>query len=176
MNGLENCVKWISYSVLAIQKNCILYNCILAIYIGCILANIGFSDVFVVFWMQCFILQEMRGILHFVCNSWICVIVCVWLSDGDYDIKLCLKVFLSFFTYTSWLKRHYKEILFNLLLKRTRVLEFRLKFVCRNSWKEGWKRLRTANEELISSCVRVTIKQTRLPRAMFLCFPKERKT
>ncbi len=22
MNGLENCVKWISYSVLAIEKNC----------------------------------------------------------------------------------------------------------------------------------------------------------
>ncbi len=38
-----------------------------------IMANVCFWDVFVIFWMQCFVLQEMRGILYFVCNSWICV-------------------------------------------------------------------------------------------------------
>ncbi len=32
-----------------------------------VFANVCFWDVFVIFWMQCFILQEMWGILHFVC-------------------------------------------------------------------------------------------------------------
>ncbi len=38
-----------------------------------VFANVCFWDVFVLLWMQCFVLQEMRGILHFVFNSWICV-------------------------------------------------------------------------------------------------------
>ena len=29
--------------------------------------NVCFWNVFVIFWMQCFILREMQGILHFVC-------------------------------------------------------------------------------------------------------------
>ncbi len=33
------------------------------------MANVCFWDVFVIFWMH----QEMWGVLHFVCNSWICV-------------------------------------------------------------------------------------------------------
>ncbi len=32
-----------------------------------VFANACFWDVFVIFWMQCFILLEMWGILHFVC-------------------------------------------------------------------------------------------------------------
>ncbi len=32
-----------------------------------VFANVCFWDVFVIFWMQSFILQEMWGILHFVC-------------------------------------------------------------------------------------------------------------
>ncbi len=38
-----------------------------------VFSNVGFWDAFLIFWIHCFILQEMWGVLYFVCISWICV-------------------------------------------------------------------------------------------------------
>ncbi len=51
-------------------------------------ANASFWHVFMAFWMQCYILKEMWGIVHFVCAFMI--IVCIVLKKGDIVLKTCV--------------------------------------------------------------------------------------
>ncbi len=53
-----------------------------------VFANVCFWDAFVIFWMQCFILQEMWGIWHFVCA--ILGFVCKVLKKRGKVLKMCV--------------------------------------------------------------------------------------
>ncbi len=71
-----------------------------------VFANVCFWDMFVIFcqccsllWMQCFILQEMWGILHFVCA--VLGFVCKVLEKRGKVLKMCKqlkKLMCSFFS------------------------------------------------------------------------------
>ena len=72
----QQCVHGISKNLL-LWKKCLPFD-----------ANASFWDVIMVFWMQCFILKEMWGILHFVCA--VLGIVCRVLKKGDIVLKMCV--------------------------------------------------------------------------------------
>ncbi len=119
-----------------------------------VFANVCFWDVFVIFWRQCFILQEMWGILHFVQFLDLCVKF--WkkrqsfenLSSWKkllYQSKPCLfnsinsLIWFDFYNRTK-LTKLTLEILKHLLQKFTTVARYRVIIftTTNNKWSKTW--------------------------------------